>query len=388
MYPAPWTRTIQTVKIMTSLKQHSLISGRYLALYAFAALLSSCGDGSTREAQSPQSENTVLDTVPVFRLKADTLKKVINLPGELLPNEQTDLYAKIPGFVRTMKVDIGDRVRKGQTLALLDAPEVNTQFAEAESAIQAAKSKWTGSRDNFERLLRASQSPSPGIVAPVDLEAGRNQMMADSASYEAARKKAEAYEQVSRYLTILAPFDGVITARKVDPGALVGINAMLLTVQNNSSLRLRVAIPEMYVASASTARNIQFIVDAYPERSFAGILTRKTETVDPTTRTELWEFDVDNSRHLLKAGVFAYARINIERKGFSFIIPSSAMVTTLERRFVIKVTNGRAQWIDVRQGMTTDGGVEVFGKLTAGDTLLIKATDEKKPGSTAYWKMR
>jgi membrane fusion protein (multidrug efflux system) len=379
---------IQTVKTMTSNNMHHLISIRYLALYAFVAHLSACRSSPVQDAKTVPADRSVVDTVPVFLLRADTLKKTVELPGELIPYEQTDLYAKVSGFVRTMKVDIGDRVHKGQTLAVVEAPEVNTQFAEAESSIQAARSKWISSKDNYDRLFRASQSPSPGIVAPVDLESSRNQMMADSASYEAVRQQAQVYKQVSGYLTIAAPFDGVITARKADPGALVGANVMLLTVQNNSTLRLRVAVPEMYVASASTARKVQFSVDAYPEQTFTGVLTRKTETIDPTTRTELWEFGVDNSRHLLKAGVFAFARISIERSGPSFVIPVSAIATTLEKKFVIKVTQGKAVWVDVRQGITTDSGVEVFGKLIAGDTILVKGTDERKPGSKAYWKMR
>ncbi|HEX9508989.1 MAG TPA: efflux RND transporter periplasmic adaptor subunit [Puia sp.] len=377
---------------MTSNNMHPSINIRFsirsLAPYAFVAILSACGSSPTQDAKTASADKPVADTVPVFLLKADTLKKTVELPGELIPYEQTDLYAKVSGFVRTMKVDIGDRVHKGQTLAVIEAPEVNTQFAEAESSIQAAKSKWTASKDNYDRLFRASQSPSPGIVAPVDLERSRNQMMADSASYEAVRKQAQAYKQVSGYLTITAPFDGVITARKADPGALVGANAMLLTVQYNNTLRLRVAVPEMYVASASTARNVWFSVDAYPEQTFTGVLTRKTETIDPSTRTELWEFGVDNSKHLLKAGVFAFAKISIERSGPSFVIPASAIATTLEKKFVIKVTQGKADWIDVRQGITTDSGVEVFGKLTAGDTLLVKSTDERKPGTTAYWRLR
>jgi multidrug efflux pump subunit AcrA (membrane-fusion protein) len=162
---------------------------------------------------------------------------------------------------------------------------------------------------------------------------------------------------------------------------------MLLTIQYNSRLRMRVAVPEIYVASASTARKVQFSIDAYPEKTFTGILTRKTETVDPATRTEIWEFGVDNSKHLLKAGVFAYAKINIERNAPSFVIPPSAIATTLEKKFVIKVTQGKADWVDVRQGITSDSGVEVFGKLTAGDTILVKGTDERKQGSNAYWKM-
>jgi membrane fusion protein, multidrug efflux system len=367
---------------------HHSTSPRSLALAGALVLLAACGSTGKDPANTASGSAPVTDTVLAFLLKTDTLKKVVELPGELIPYLQTDLFAKVQGYVQTMKVDIGDKVRKGQTLAVLDAPEVNTQIAQSMAAQQAAKAKLTTSTDNYNRLYRASQSPSPGIVAPVDLENSHNQMLADSASYEALRQQSKAYKEVSGYLYITAPFDGVITARKADPGALVNANSMLLTVQENNTLRLRVAIPEIYVSAAGNNKNLSFSVDAYPEQRFTALLTRKTETIDPTTRTELWEFSVDNNKHLLKAGAFVYAKIALGRSAPSFVLPPSAIATTLERKFVIKVKDGKAQWIDVRQGMTTDAGVEVFGNLATGDTLLVKATDERKPGAEAYWKLK
>ena len=327
-----------------------------------------------------------MDTAQVFLLKTDTLKKSVELPGELLPYLQTDLFAKVQGYVQAMKADIGDRVHRGQTLAIIEAPEVNTQVAQSEAALQAAKARLTASLDKYQRLYRASQSPSPGIVAPVDLVSSHDQLLSDSAAYEALRQQSKAYKEVSGYLYITAPFDGVITARKADPGALVNANSMLLTIQNNNTLRLRVAVPETYVAAAAGQRYLSFGVDAYPEQRFNGTLTRKTETIDPATRTELWEYDIDNSQHLLKAGAFAYAHLSLERGAPSFVLPPGAIATTLERKFVIRVKDGKAEWVDIRQGMTTETGVEVFGDLKKGDTLLLKATDERKPGSKAYWK--
>ena len=367
-----------------TLRTHLLSFGIALVLFT------SCGTGKTDPATAGTaiSGAPAADTAQVFLLKTDTLKKVVELPGELIPYLQTDLFAKVQGYVQAMKVDIGDRVRKGQTLAIIDAPEVNTQFTQSMAAQQAAKARLTASTDNYSRLYRASQSSSPGIVAPVDLENSRNQMMADSASYEALRQQSKAYKEVSGYLYITAPFDGVITARKADPGALVNANAMLLTVQDNNTLRLRVAVPEIYVSAAGSNKNLSFSVDAYPEQRFTGVLARKTETIDPGTRTELWEFGVNNARHLLKAGTFVYAKIALGRSTPSFVLPPSAIATTLERKFVIRVKNGKTEYVDIRQGMTTDAGIEVFGDLVIGDTLVTKATDERKPGTQAYWKVK
>jgi RND family efflux transporter MFP subunit len=360
---------------------------RPLAILTFSALLSGCGDSSKDGSRAAFATAPVPDTAQVFLLKTDTLKKAVELPSELLPYLQTDLFAKVQGYVQEMKVDIGDRVYKGETLAVIEAPEVKTQVAGSEAALQAARAKYTASADKYRRLNEASMSASPGIVAPVDLISSRDQMLADSATYEALRQQSKAYKEVSGYLYITAPFNGVIIARKADPGALVNASSMLLTVQDNKLLRLRVAVPEMYVAAATGHSDLTFAVDAYPEQRFTGVLTRKTETIDPGTRTELWEFDVDNSKHLLKAGTFVSARLRLERSAPSFILPPGAIATTLERKFVIRVKGGKAEWVDVRQGMTTDAGVEVFGDLKKGDTLLFKATDERKAGSVSYWKL-
>jgi membrane fusion protein (multidrug efflux system) len=369
---------------------HHTFSSRFLAVCAGFVLLTACGHSKKEEPVSPGStvsSGPSADTVQAFVLKTDTLKKMVDLPGELIPYLQTDLYAKVQGYVQTMKVDIGDHVRRGQTLAVIEAPEINTQVTQSMAALQAAKAKLTASADNYNRLYLASQTASPGIVAPVDLVNSRNQMLADSASVEALHQQNQAYKEVSGYLYISAPFEGVVTARKVDPGALVNANSMLLTVQDNNTLRLRVAVPEIYVSAAYGNKNLAFAIDAYPEQKFNGVLTRKTETIDPSTRTELWEYDVNNAKHLLKAGTFVYARISLGRSTPSFVLPNSAIVTTLERRFVIRVKNGKVEYVDVRQGMTTDAGIEVFGNLATGDTLITRATDERKPGSTAYWKV-
>jgi len=362
-------------------------SARCTAFFAFVFLFSACGDRGTEEVRSLSGTSLPADTTEVFVLRTDTLKKTVELPGELIPYLQTDLYAKIQGYVQTMKVDLGDRVRRGQTLAVLEAPEVNTQFVQSVAALQAAKARLAVSTDRYDRLYKASNAASAGIVAPVDLVNSRHQLLADSATYEALRQQSKAYKEVSGYLYITAPFDGVIIARKADPGALVNANTLLLTLQDNHLLRLRVAVPELYSSAANGNRSLLFSVAAYPEQRFTGLLTRKTETIDPATRTELWEFAVDNSQHLLKAGTFVNARLGLGRNAPSFVLPASAIATTLERKFVIRVRDGKAEYADVRQGLTTDAGVEVFGNLKAGDTLLVKSTDERKPGSKATWKV-
>ena len=346
--------------------------------------LTACNE--KQQTQQPATASA-LDTVPVFILQDTSVAKNIELPAELLPFEQSALFARVQGYIKEMKVDLGDKVHRGQTLALIEAPELQTKYAEFQSSLEAAKAKYMSSADVYQRLYKASQAKTAGIVAPVDLEHSQNQLFADSASYEASKKLAQSYKEIAGYLVLEAPFDGIVTARSADRGALVGSNQMILTVQNNRTLRLRIAVPELYVASGTTKKEINFRVDAYPEKLFSATLSRKSGTIDPVTRTEQWEFACDNKSNELKAGAFAYVKLNLQRTGNSFIVPPIAIAATQERKFVIRVKNGKAEWVDVRQGMSTDKGIEIFGNIAKGDTLVSRATDEKKPGSSAYWKM-
>ncbi|MDF2191330.1 efflux RND transporter periplasmic adaptor subunit [Paraflavitalea sp. CAU 1676] len=348
-------------------------------------LLAGCTNDAPK--QTATTADNALDTIPVFLLHDTSVTRNIELTAELLPYEKAELFARVQGYVREMKVDMGDKVHRGQTLAIIEAPELQTKQAEFQASLQAAKAKYMSSADVFQRLYKASQAKTPGIVAPVDLERSRNQYLADSASYEASRQLARSYQEVAGYLVLQAPFDGVITARNADRGTLVGNNQAILTVQHNNRLRLRIAVPELYVATGTVNKVASFRVDAFPEKLFQATLTRKSESIDPQTRTELWEYLYDNKNNELKAGSFAYVKLGLQRTGNSFVVPPTAIVTNQERRFVIRVKDNKAEWVDVRQGMSTDKGIEVFGNLANSDTLLVRATDERKPGSVAWWKI-
>jgi RND family efflux transporter MFP subunit len=357
--------------------------------YFIAACWIALSFGCQNDTQPPAvaASANAPDTVPVFVLHDTSVTKSIELSAELLPYEQAELFARVQGYIRDVKVDMGDKVNRGQTLVIIDAPELQTKYAEFQASLQAAKAKYMSSADVYQRLSKAAQAKTPGIVAPVDLERSRNQYLADSASFEASRQLARSYKEVAGYLVLQAPFDGVITARNADRGTLVGNNQSILTIQHNNKLRLRVAVPEVYVASGAINKTADFRVDAYPNKLFQANLSRKSESINPQTRTEIWEYGYDNNNHELKAGSFAYVKVGLQRTGNSFIIPPTAIVTNQERKFVIKIKEGKAVWVDVRQGMSTDKGIEVFGELNNNDTLVIRATDERKPGSSAFWKI-
>lgn len=344
-----------------------------IILASTVLFISSCDSG-----KKESSSAIIADSVEVFALRKEAVSKTFSLPAELLPWERAEVYAKVEGYVRELKVDIGDRVRKNDVLVVLDAPEVTANYAKSSADLQAAQSKYRTSLDVYKRTVSAGKEK--GAVSDSELERVKNQMLSDSASYEAARSGANAYAQLKNYLIIRAAFDGVVTQRNIDPGTLVGKEQKpMIVLENVSKLRLRVAVPEAYTSAMPESTTISFTVDAQPSKKYSATLARKSNQIDEKTRTELWEFEVANANKELKSGMYGNASFSLKREQSSFVIPFSALVTNQERNFVIRVKDGKTEWVDVRNGISTKDKIEIFGALDEGDHLISRANDEIKP---------
>ena len=215
-------------------------------------------------------------------------------------------------------------------------------------------------------------------------------MLSDSSALEAAKSKLNANAQIKDYLTIRAPFNGIVTQRNFDRGTLVGTNNSkpLLIVENTETLRLRVPVPEAYTMAIPDTSVIRFTVDAQPDKIFSATLSRKSGSINLSNRTETWEYIYQNTNNQLKSCMFATASIKFGRKELSFLVPESAVVTNLEKRFVIRLKNNKAELVDVKNGISQDDKVEIFGMLSEGDILLVRATDEIKPETKLIGKMK
>ncbi len=340
--------------------------------------------------KEPGSEPAKLksDSVTVFILQAVQLDKPVNLPGELLPNERVQVFGKLSSYVKKILVDIGSVVKQGQVIALLDAPELQTKIAETKQKLAAVKSRSISSNDVYRRLEEASKSE--GVIAPADLEKAKNQLAADEALVQAAQSELSAVEQNAGYLVLKAPFSGMVTKRNVDVGAYVGKpgEMPLFEIEDNHILRLRINIPEALTGTKVKDDKVQFQIKALPGKKFEGKLSRKAGSLDFNTRSEIWEFEIPNTEHSLKPGMFADCSINIQRLTKSFFVPYSAVVTSLEKKFVIKLQHNISSWVDVGQGVNLNDKIEIFGPLLEGDTLVSKATEELKAGTKLHIKLQ
>jgi len=154
-----------------------------------------------------------------------------------------------------------------------------------------------------------------------------------------------------------------------------------MEIEDNTTLRLHIAVPEALTGTKVKDGKVQFSLNAIPGKKFDGNLSRKSGSLDVNSRSEVWEFTVANTDHVLKSGMFADCKLNIQRESKSFFVPFSAVVTTLEKKFVIKAENNQAGWVDVGQGISLPDKVEIFGNLKEGDTLVLKSNEELKPGT-------
>jgi RND family efflux transporter MFP subunit len=338
-------------------------------------------------------------TVDVAKVVEQPLNVELSLPGELTAFQSVAIYPRIAGFVKAVRVDRGSRVRAGDVLVTLEAPEVIAQRAEAQSKLQGAeaqlsvaRAKAEADRGTYEKLKAASATP--GVVAGNDVvvaekaaEAGQSQIVSAQQSIEAARQSLNALRDMEGYLRLTAPFDGVITERNVHPGALVGpasgstSAAPLLRLVQNQRLRLVVPVPEAYTSQMKPGTSIPFTVAAYPGATFSGTVARIAQAVDVTTRTMAVELDVMNGDGRLAPGTFSQVRWPIHRSAPSLFVPAMSVATTTDRTFVIRIRDGKTEWVDVKTGLTSGTQVEVFGDLRVGDPIVGRATDELRPGT-------
>lgn len=364
-------------------------------------LLFACAGCQSSGARAGASGNEAeqLPSADAVKVISQTLKTTIHLPSELVPYEMVAVYPKVTGYVRSIHVDRGSHVKSGQLVAQLEAPELVSKRAEAqaklenaESQLAAAQAKLSADQGTYEKLKAAAATP--GTVAKNDLFVAEKAAQADAAQEKAAEDNVGAAKQslqsmteIEGYLRVLAPFDGVVTERNVHPGALVGpeggpgASLPMLRIETLARLRLVVPVPESYVAGILEGTKVSFTVPAFPGQIFTGRIARISHAVDEKTRTMPVELDVANPTGRLSPGSFTDVVWPVQRPQPTLFVPSSAVVSTLDRIFVVRVSNGLADWVDVKTGVATGNLTEVFGDLRAGDTVLVRGTDEIRPGS-------
>jgi membrane fusion protein (multidrug efflux system) len=309
-------------------------------------------------------------TIEVVKVISQKLSTTDHLPAELTAFQAVAIYPRVSGFVEEIPVDRGSVVRRGQLLARLSAPELIAQRAEAQA-------KMSADRATYQRLKDAANTP--GAVAKNEIELAEDRLKAEL-------EHVRSLKTMEHYLTITAPFDGIITERDVHPGALVGPPSSsgarpVVRIEEDDHLRLTVAVPEADADGIRQGATAEFTVSSWPGQGFIGTIARISHSVDERTRTMPVELDVDNRDGKLAPGMFAEVQWPVHRDLATLFVPGSAVVETMEATFVEVVRDDRVRRVPVKRGRMQDDLVEVFGKLREGDLVAAHGSEELADGT-------
>lgn len=363
---------------------HSIsINRKSTAILAITTLLiwvlASCSQKG-EEKQQEQHMETQTVSYPTAPVQFINPEYDISVPAELKPYEQVAVYAKVTGFVKQLYVDRGDRVRKGQLLAILEAPEMEQQYLSDKSNEQKVHSDYLYAKQAYERLLDASKTT--GAVADIELDRAKSAMESAKSAYDASKAGTAHSSQLKQYLRITAPFDGVITERNVSAGALAGTgsNTPLFMIAQSNKLRLTLSLPERHASSVYEGMPATFTVSSQPGKTFDAKLSRTSGLLDQQDRSLTLEFDVSNPSGELLGGDYAQVKLKLKRKSPSNWVQTKSVLNTQSGTYVLMLNNDEVKRIAVSEGVRLDTLTEVFGNLSPADNIIMKPSEEIKEG--------
>jgi RND family efflux transporter MFP subunit len=311
------------------------VSRRALRLAAFAAAaiaaLIVVGGIASRIASGRQlrrwTDAQAQPVVAVTRPQPDEQSSVLALPGRLEAYSRAPIYARVNGYVKDWKVDIGGHVRAGQLLAELEAPDVDQQLSQARADLLTARANAALARSTARRWQQLVKSDA---VSRQEVDMKNGDFAAKEAIVKAAEANVHRLEAMEGFKRIVAPFDGVVTARTTDVGALInagsGKGLELFVVSDTEKLRLYVNVPQTYAASITQGTQARVTVPERPGRAFTATVESTAGAVDPASGATLVELAVDNAAGELLPGAFANVCFTLPRPAGALSVPASAVI--------------------------------------------------------------
>ena len=347
------------------------MENRYYLLIAVTVLFAACsGNQKPVDLTKKTSNDKSVGKYEFGNVSEKALSSSASLPGQLVPFNEVNLFPKVNGFVKQLFVDRGSVVKKGQLLMILEAPEMDAQLQSANSRYMQAQENARASKEKYERLKEAAKEP--GSVSSLALDNASSKMKADLAMAQSEHSNVEAVRTMQAYLRIYAPFDGMISQRNVSPGALVApgkdTDQPMLIIQDVNKMRLTVYIPEDYVDKVNLTQPVKFTFNAMPGQEHTAKISRSANALG-SMRQEAIEIDVINQNGKLKPGMYAEVKIPMVSVAKSLLVPNSAIVRSTEKEYVVAVRGGKANLVNIKEGLTSNDSTEVFGDLKANDKI-------------------
>jgi len=351
-----------------------------IVIAVVAAIVVVQGITTRKIANARLSEWTEGQALPVVAVAVPDMRgkrATIDLPGRLMAYSQAQIYARVSGYIKEWKVEIGTPVKAGQLLAEIDAPDLDQQIMQAEADLSSAQANATLSKATLERGQTLIQS---GYMSKQDLD----QRTADAANKQGLVKSMQAnldrLRVLEKYKRITAPFDGLVTARATDVGALInagsGGGPALFVVSDIAKLRGYINVPQNVVPSIRVGTKAQVSVPEYPGRSFAATVEASARSVDAASGTTRMLLVVDNASGALMTGAFATVRLELPAPDTAINVPASALIFNQNGLHVATVgADGRVFLKPVTISRDLGKEVEIGSGLNADDRVIATPPD-------------
>lgn len=333
--------------------------------------------GHSKEALAQWTTAQAVPSVAVIHPALGGGTEALTLPASLQALNSAPIYARTTGYVRRWLVDLGDSVRQGQVLAILDAPEVEQQLAAAQANLQTAQANQQLAGTTATRW---STMLAKDAVSKQETDEKLGDLAAKRAVTNAARADVARLRALTGFTRLIAPFDGVVTSRSAEIGALVTAGSAsstpLFTVSDVNRMRAYVRVPQVYSAQIHPGMEVKLSLPEYPGRSFTAALTRTAGAVDPSSGTVLVELQAANGDRSLKPGAFAQASFPLQGAGKTVTLPPSALIIGDKGTQVALLgPDGKAVLRSVTLGRDQGKSVEVVTGLTAQDRVIDNPPD-------------
>ncbi len=386
-----------------------------LALVAVLAILIYQGiRARLRTASAVQREtlDLAVPTVSVAHPRLGPMTSEVVLPGSIQAFIDSPVYARASGYLKRWESDIGARVKAGQALAEIDAPELDQQVTQAHGALEQAQAAVEQATANLQQgkanqelarvtATRWNNLAGKGVVSRQENDTYQAQYQAQTANVEALGKAVAAarsnlaavqanlgrLEDMQAFKIVRAPFDGVITARNTDVGALInagngGPSQELFHIASVSKLRVFVSVPQAYARAAVPGIQAELTLTEFPGRRFRGQLVRNAEAIDAGTRTLLSEVDLDNSSGELRPGAYAEVHLKLPASVPSVLIPVGAILFRSEGLRLGVVRDGKVQLMPIVLGKDYGTEVEVVSGIAPEDQVVMNPPDSLTSGTS------
>jgi len=339
-------------------------------------------------------------TVDVVHPRQGEITKTIDLPGDVVGFYEAALHAKVTGYLKTISVDKGDSVKKGQVLADVEVPELQSNLMQSQANLEMQ-------RITYDRMKKVQQSDSR-LIAQQDVDMAY-------AKYREAQAAVATLQTMYGYTKIIAPFDGVITGRFADPGALIragggdiGVDETsglispgategagghregggpILTLADIDKLRIYIYVPEASYPFIHIDTPASLTFEEFPDRIFKGMVARYASSLDLATRTMLTEVDIDNPQRLVYPRSYAHVTIELVRHPDALSIPASAIQGSGDSAHVMVVKEGRLTDVPVKTGINNGAYVEVTSGLSARSLVVATYSNTLTPGQQVDCRM-